>query len=652
MSSKKNKQMWLYISIITFFSTFIYINFTFSKNSYLNKKNLDINKTYELYMDNDHEVNNLFIEKVITTAQNKSAFLDNLKSIKNFDFKYLESKGFSNFGFYNLEGTLLSENFSEVQTKLNIDLKEKKGSYWGINLNNSEKKVDFIYPLFFDKEVVALFRFSTSTLHLTSKLNKYFQANFAFYDSNSLVNNNDLNLGNSLKYKIDTQKSFFFTKINLLEKDRIYSFLPVKDINNKFTGYLVSIENNNELKKIVANQIVIFLFISLLFFVAIVIYKHLQKKHNEDKKLLEQYKYIIDKSTIVSKTDAKGIITYVNPQFCKISGYKQEELIGNSHNIIRHPKSTVPFFRQMWKTISSKKIWQGVIRNRAKNGKDYYVKSTIAPILNEKDEIIEFMALREDITDLINKKDMFKLEKEKMTSLFNHIDEILLIKRDNIFEQISNKFFEVLDYSSLHEFNSKHHNLSELFIKKDGYKTYKNDDELIRDLANNKEVNKVLIQDKNNEFKTFWIRVQKVPFSKSFYYLFILIDITALENNQTKIKEETLIDMKEEEDLFEKAKKELALPDEILYGLVEKFIESTLTGIESFKTAINNEDYNEAKIIAHNIKGSSSTLRLDKISNLAMDIENNIKTNPKEQLEKMEEIKILINNIKLNKENK
>ncbi|MGA1932094.1 PAS domain S-box protein [Arcobacter sp. YIC-464] len=652
MSSKKNKQMWLYISIITFFSTFIYINFTFSKNSYLNKKNLDINKTYELYMDNDHEVNNLFIEKVITTAQNKSAFLDNLKSIKNFDFKYLESKGFSNFGFYNLEGTLLSENFSEVQTKLNIDLKEKKGSYWGINLNNSEKKVDFIYPLFFDKEVVALFRFSTSTLHLTSKLNKYFQANFAFYDSNSLVNNNDLNLGNSLKYKIDTQKSFFFTKINLLEKDRIYSFLPVKDINNKFTGYLVSIENNNELKKIVANQIVIFLFISLLFFVAIVIYKHLQKKHNEDKKLLEQYKYIIDKSTIVSKTDAKGIITYVNPQFCKISGYKQEELIGNSHNIIRHPKSTVPFFRQMWKTISSKKIWQGVIRNRAKNGKDYYVKSTIAPILNEKDEIIEFMALREDITDLINKKDMFKLEKEKMTSLFNHIDEILLIKRDNIFEQISNKFFEVLDYSSLHEFNSKHHNLSELFIKKDGYNTYKNDDELIRELANNKEVNKVLIQDKNNEFKTFWIRVQKVPFSKSFYYLFILIDISALENNQTKIKEENLIDIKEEEDLFQKAKKELALPDEILYSLVEKFIESTLTGIESFKTAINNEDYNEAKIIAHNIKGSSSTLRLDKISNLAMDIENNIKTNPKEQLEKMEEIKILINNIKLNKENK
>lgn len=651
MSLKKNNQMWLYISIITFFSTFIYINFTFSKNSYLNKKNQDINKTYELFIDKNHEINNLFIENVITKVKNKSIFLNKLKSIKNFDFKYLETKGFSNFAFYDLTGKLLSENFQNIQTRLNIHSKQKKDLYWGINLNDNEGKIDFIYPLFFDKEVIALFKFSTSTEYLTSKLNKYFQANFAFYNSNLLVNDNNLSLGNSLKYKIDTQKSFSFTKINLLEKDKIYSFLPVKDINNKFTGYLVSIENNNEIKKIVANQIVIFLFISFLFFFAIVIYKHLQKKHNEDKKLLEQYKYIIDKSTIVSKTDAKGIITYVNPQFCKISGYKQEELIGNSHNIIRHPKSTVPFFRQMWKTISSKKIWQGVIRNRAKNGKDYYVKSTIAPILNEKDEIIEFMALREDITDLVNKKDMFKLEKEKMTSLFNHIDEILLIKRDNIFEQISNKFFEILDYSSLHEFNSKHHNLSELFIKKDGYSTYINDDELIKELANNKEVHKVLIQDKNNEFKTFWIRVQKVPFSKSFYYLFILIDITALENSQTTPKEEKLIEIKEEEDLFEKARKELALPDEILYGLIKKFIESTLIGIDSFKTAINNEDYNEAKIIAHNIKGSSSTLRLDEISNLAMSVETNIKTNPKEQLEKMEEIKILINNIKINKEN-
>ena len=650
MSSKKNKQMWLYISIITFFSTFIYINYTFSKNSFLNKKNQDINKAYKLFMDNDYEINNLLIEKIINREKNKSTFLDKLKSVKNFDFKYLESKGFSNFSFYNLEGNLLSEASSNVQTKLSIDLKEKKDSYWGINLNNNEEKIDFIYPLFLNKNIVALFKFSTSTKDLTNELNKYFQGNFSFHNSKSLINNNDLNLGNSLKYKIDTQKKFFFTKFNFFKKDIIYTFTPVKNINNKFSGYLLSIENNNKIKGLVANQIVIFLFISLLFFIAIVIYKHLLKRHNEDKKLLEQYKYIIDKSTIVSKTDEKGIITYVNPQFCKISGYKQEELIGNSHNIIRHPKSTVPFFRQMWKTISSKKIWQGVIRNRAKNGKDYYVKSTIAPILNDKDEIIEFMALREDITDLVNKKDMFKLEKEKMTSLFNHIDEILLIKRDNIFEQISNKFFEVLDYSSLHEFNSKHQNLSELFIKKDTYSTYKNDDELIKELANNQNINKVLIQDKNNELRTFWIRVQKIPFSKSFYYLFILIDVTALENNQTNTKKENFIEIEEEEDLFAKAKKDLALPDEILYGLIQKFLESTLVGIEDFKTAVQNKEYNEAKIIAHNIKGSSSTLRLDKISTLARDIENNIKEKTQEQLEKMKKIEILINKIKIEKE--
>ena len=78
---------------------------------------------------------------------------------------------------------------------------------------------------------------------------------------------------------------------------------------------------------------------------------------------LFEYKSIVDKFLIVSKTDINGIITYVNEKFVKISGYSKEELLGTPHNIVRHPDMPSYVFKNMWKTILSGKIWQGVIKN-------------------------------------------------------------------------------------------------------------------------------------------------------------------------------------------------------------------------------------------------------------------------------------------------
>lgn len=89
-------------------------------------------------------------------------------------------------------------------------------------------------------------------------------------------------------------------------------------------------------------------------------------KHNEI--LLNQYKEAIDRSSIVSKTDLNGRITYVNEAFCKISGYTQEELLGKSHNIVRHPDMPSSAFQAMWQSIQAKKPWDGVIKNRKKTG--------------------------------------------------------------------------------------------------------------------------------------------------------------------------------------------------------------------------------------------------------------------------------------------
>jgi len=130
-------------------------------------------------------------------------------------------------------------------------------------------------------------------------------------------------------------------------------------------------------------------------------------KQEADKNLnfLHQYEELTNYSSIVSKTDTKGIITYANDAFCKLSGYTKDELIGKNHNIIRHPDNPSHIYKNMWKTIKNdKKIWQGLIRNMAKDGSSYYVKTTIKPILDEENNIIEYIALRSDVTDIMNPK--------------------------------------------------------------------------------------------------------------------------------------------------------------------------------------------------------------------------------------------------------
>ncbi|XPV53236.1 MAG: ATP-binding protein [Halarcobacter ebronensis] len=142
-------------------------------------------------------------------------------------------------------------------------------------------------------------------------------------------------------------------------------------------------------------------------------------------KLLNQYKKAVDSSAIVSKTDKRGIITYVNDEFTKVSQYKEEELIGKSHNIVRHEDMPSEIFEDLWRTITAKKIWKGQIKNKAKDGSAYHVASTIVPILNYNDEIEEFLAIRLDVTDIVHAQQKAqKADEAKSTFLANMSHEI------------------------------------------------------------------------------------------------------------------------------------------------------------------------------------------------------------------------------------
>lgn len=135
---------------------------------------------------------------------------------------------------------------------------------------------------------------------------------------------------------------------------------------------------------------------------------------------------IIGQYIIYSKTDVNGIITEVSDAFCKISEYTKEELIGQNHSIVRHPDMPKSIFKDLWKTLKKREIWKGEIKNLKKSGDYYWISTTITPETDAQNNLIGYLAIRQDITSEkeleINTKKLF--ESEKLASLGEMIGNI------------------------------------------------------------------------------------------------------------------------------------------------------------------------------------------------------------------------------------
>ncbi|MFY4857953.1 EAL domain-containing protein [Aliarcobacter butzleri] len=224
------------------------------------------------------------------------------------------------------------------------------------------------------------------------------------------------------------------------------------------------------------------------------------KKLKKENHILKQYNEATKDSNIISTADLKGNITYVNDKFCEVSLYTYEEVLGKPHSIVRGEEDD-EIFQQLWETIKNKKVWYGVLKNRKKNGEFYWVNINIRPILNEKNEIIEYIAIRHEITDLVLKTEELKrnLRLDSLTNIGN---------RYKLIEDVSksvNPCISILDIVSFSDVNDFFgyktgdnvlkivaRKIEKLLIDKENYKVYRDHSDTFCIVAQNEDRDKFI----------------------------------------------------------------------------------------------------------------------------------------------------------------
>lgn len=162
----------------------------------------------------------------------------------------------------------------------------------------------------------------------------------------------------------------------------------------------------------------------------------------KNRELAERLNAALDQSSIIAITDNRGRIKHVNKAFCDISGYTADELLGQDHRIVNsglHPKK---FFKDLWTAIAEGKTWKGEIRNRAKNGKFYWVDTTIVPFIHDNGRAFEYVSIRTDISER-------KKREEELEKFFDLSLEFMCIASpDGRFVKINPMFSQVLGYTT------------------------------------------------------------------------------------------------------------------------------------------------------------------------------------------------------------
>ncbi|MVO10271.1 PAS domain S-box protein [Flavobacterium sp. TP390] len=265
------------------------------------------------------------------------------------------------------------------------------------------------------------------------------------------------------------------------------------------------------------------------------------RKEGEEelKKILKEisdYKYALDESAIVAITDQKGIITHVNDNFCKISKYSTEELIGQDHRIINSGYHSQEFIKELWKTIAHGKVWKGELKNKAKDGSTYWVDTTIVPFLNQDGKPYQYVAIRSDITERKEGEEELKKILKEISDYKYALDEsaiVAITDQKGIITHVNDNFCKISKYSTEELIGQDHR------IINSGYHSQEFIKELWKTIAHGK-VWKGELKNKAKDGSTYWVDTTIVPFlnqdGKPYQYVAIRSDITERKEGEEQIR--------------------------------------------------------------------------------------------------------------------
>lgn len=455
-ASTKNKLLTLLSIILTIFIIIITFNIYIHKTEDLNNEKIriqkSINETYSNTLENYENYYKARLEGLLHTEGVFEAFInkdrEKLYNLMVQKWKLLkkENKDLKIMHFHLANGktllrmhnpALYDDDIAKKRPMLAYVHKEQKfvsGYEAGIHLLGYR----VIKPVFYNGKYLGAVELGCKPKLILEKMEETKQLSGLIFSKNADIFNKKLI--DKTKLKIDNYTLDSGTK----DKDYLVTLLPKdykldKDIviekNDKI--YAVYIFSHTNFKGKISSKTIIFndittlsndvtthirnviLFSLILYIISLLTVKLgfervLDKMDKTTKELqnniasLTSHQLAMDESSIVTKSDLEGNITYVNDNFIKLSGYSREEAIGKPHSIMKHPSNNSKLFENLWKTIQAKKVWKGVLQNRGKYN-DYWINITILPILDKNGGIIEYIAVRQDITKVVNQQQRLKL---------------------------------------------------------------------------------------------------------------------------------------------------------------------------------------------------------------------------------------------------